>query len=223
MSQIQLKLHVLLDLTQCLAMANSSSPESRLDRLEALAETTLLAIQQESQQIAELRNTVTRQGEDIRQQNSGLRDGISDVVAMISDLAEQQAQTDFRIEALRQQQQETDQRFNNVLADARADRQRAEESIQAFTQQAEADRQRAEQNDARRDEEHQAFVESMQAFRQQAEADRQQAEADRRQTEADRRQANEERDRNEREHQAFRESFQSMLAEITRIWQRLAG
>jgi len=31
------------------------------------------------------------------------------------------------------------------------------------------------------------------------------------------------RQRNENEHQAFRESFQNMLAEIARIWQRLAG
>jgi soluble cytochrome b562 len=33
----------------------------------------------------------------------------------------------------------------------------------------------------------------------------------------------EDRQRNEREHQAFRESFQSLLAEIRAIWQRLAG
>ncbi|MGD1930821.1 MAG: hypothetical protein ACFB12_18115 [Leptolyngbyaceae cyanobacterium] len=59
----------------------------------------------------------------------------------------------------RQQQQETDQRFNNLLEDARADR-----------QQAERDR---------------ALTES--------------------------------------EHRAFRETFQTLLAEVARIWQRLAS
>ena len=74
-----------------------------------------------------------------------LRESISDVVSMISSLAEQQAE-------LRQQQTEADQRFENLLNDARTDRQL-----------------------------------------------------------------------NEQEHRAFRETFQTLLAEIARIWGRLAG
>ena len=74
---------------------------------------------------------------------------------------------------LGQQQQETDQRFNNLLEEARADRQEAR-----------ADRQRIDEALSRAD-----------------------------------------RDRalNESEHRAFRETFQTMLAEIARLWQRVAG
>ncbi len=42
-------------------MTNANAPESRLDRLEALAETLLLAVQQQSDQIRQ-------QGDQIRQQ-----------------------------------------------------------------------------------------------------------------------------------------------------------
>lgn len=51
---------------------------------------------------------------------------IAAVVGMIGDLAKQQAGTEQRPDLLRQQQQATDQRFNNLLEDARADRQQAE-------------------------------------------------------------------------------------------------
>ena len=90
-----------------------------------------------------------------QQQDAGqveLRESINDVVSMIGSLAEQQEATDQRTEAVRQQQAETDQWFENLLNDARVDRQL-----------------------------------------------------------------------NEQEHRAFRETFQTLLAEISRIWRRLAG
>lgn len=40
---------------------------------------------------------------------------------------------------------------------------------------------------------------------------------------ADRQQADRDRALNESEHRAFRETFQTMLAEIARLWQRVAG
>ncbi|MEO0536010.1 MAG: hypothetical protein AAF215_19305 [Cyanobacteria bacterium P01_A01_bin.123] len=57
-------------------------PESRLDRLEALAETTLLAIQQQQGQINEL------------------REGIGEVVSMFSQQAVQVAEMQSEIRGL---------------------------------------------------------------------------------------------------------------------------
>jgi chromosome segregation ATPase len=124
--------------------------ESRLDRLEALAETVLLAIQQQGTQIADLRESIAQQGAQITEVSGG----IAEVVAMLSEQAEQQ---DAR-------QAESDQRFENLLQDARADRQRIDEAL------ARGDRDRA---------------------------------------------------LNESEHRAFRETFQTLLAEVARIWQQL--
>ena len=148
-----------------LAMTDTPS-ESRLDRLEALAETVLLAIQQQGTQIADLRESIAQQGtqitdlgESIAQQGTQITEvsgGIAEVVAMLSEQAEQQ---DAR-------QAESDQRFENLLQDARADRQRIDEAL------ARGDRDRA---------------------------------------------------LNESEHRAFRETFQTLLAEVARIWQRLAS
>jgi phage-related minor tail protein len=66
----------------------------RLDRIEAL-------VQANAEAIAAMRETQAQAQQD-------LTDSISDVVEMIRDLGQRQA--------------ETDQRFNSLLADARADR-----------------------------------------------------------------------------------------------------
>ncbi len=147
-------------------MTSNTPSETRLDRLEALAETVLLAIQQQSGQItqqggqiAEHSTQITRQSAQIAEESiqiAALRSGISEVVAMLSEQAEQQ---DIR-------HTEAEQRFENLLQDARADRQRIDEAL------ARGDRDRA---------------------------------------------------LNESEHRAFRETFQTLLAEVARIWQRLAG
>jgi multidrug resistance efflux pump len=115
-----------------------AAEEARLDRLERLAESTLLMVRENSQSVAELRESIVQQGLQ-------MRTGIDDLVQMMGDLAQQQAETSQRVS-------ENDQRFSNLLEDARVDRQR-----------------------------------------------------------------------NENEHRAFREVVQSLLAEIARIWQRLAG
>jgi maltose O-acetyltransferase len=107
----------------------------RLDRIESI--------------LANLAERQDRFQTQMEESDRNLRESISDVVSLIGNLAEQD---DQRAEEFRQRHEEHDQRFNNLLADSRADRQT-----------------------------------------------------------------------NEREHQAFRESFQSLLAEIRAIWQRLAG
>ncbi|MGD1906054.1 MAG: hypothetical protein ACFB0C_08690 [Leptolyngbyaceae cyanobacterium] len=158
-----------------------ATEESRLDRLEALAETTLLVVRENSQlarensqAVADLRETDVQQGQELRdsivQQGRELREntaqqwqetraGIDDLVQMMGELAQHH-------EEIRQRTVENDQRFNNLLEDARADRQHIDQAL------ANADRDRAI---------------------------------------------------NEMEHRAFRETFQTLLAEIARIWQRLAG
>lgn len=62
----------------------------RIDRLEALAETTLLAIQQQQTQINDLRASVT-----------DLRASVADVVGMVGTLAEQQNDMQQEITGLR--------------------------------------------------------------------------------------------------------------------------
>jgi hypothetical protein len=96
--------------------------ESRLDRLEALAESTLLIVRENSQQISELRESIGQQGAELResiaQQNAALQTSIAEVVAMIADVAQQQA--------------ETDQRFNNLLEDARTDRKHMDQTLEGM-------------------------------------------------------------------------------------------
>ena len=102
-----------------------------------------------------------------------IEEGIGNLLVIVGNIARQQ-------EALAHQQQETDQRFNNLLAEARADRQ-------------------------------------------QAQADREQAQADREQAQADREQWQLQAQANETEHRAFRQNIQVLLAEIARLWQRIAS
>ena len=138
-------------------------------------------IAQQGMQITQLRENIAQQGvqitqlrENITQQGEQMIQGISEVVAMVGELAAQQEARSA----------ESDQRFNNLLADARADRQRAD------------------QNQA----------EAMQRIDQTLAAAR-----------ADRERSDRDRAINEHEHRAFRETFQTLLAEVARIWQRLVG
>ncbi|MBE7383862.1 MAG: hypothetical protein F6J95_020905 [Leptolyngbya sp. SIO1E4] len=100
--------------------------------------------------------SISTLGNDIRegfsQTRAELQASTADVVSMINDLAEQQ--------------NDTDQRFQVLLEEARADRSRMDQHIT---------------------------------------------------------QARQDGLRNTREHRAFTQTMQSMLAEIARIWQRLAG
>ena len=83
-------------------MTTSNESNDRLARIEALVESNALAI------------AAMREREEAA--NQRLRESINDVIQMIGDLAEQQ--------------QETDQRFNNLLAEARADRNREDAARQ---------------------------------------------------------------------------------------------
>jgi chromosome segregation ATPase len=122
---------------------------------------------------------------------------------------QQQEMNMVEIAAMREQQQEADQSLRNSIA---ATNEQLGTSI-AETVGMISDL--AEQQ--------QATDQRFEALRQQ------QAETDQRFTNLfedareDRKQAAQARADNEREHQAFRESFQSLLAEIRAIWQRLAG
>jgi hypothetical protein len=80
-----------------------------------------------------------------------------------------------------------------------------EEHTQRFNnllEEARADRQRADQR-------HEEQTQQFNTLLEEARADRQRADRD--------------RALNESEHRAFRETFQTMLAEIARLWQRVAG
>lgn len=76
----------------------SQSNNNRLDRIELLVEANAKAI--EAMRIE-------------------LRDGISDAILMLTQMTEESAQ---EREAIRQRQAESDQRFETMLAEARADR-----------------------------------------------------------------------------------------------------
>lgn len=74
----------------------------RLDRLEALAETVLLAIQQQQQQI--------------NQNSCDIRDGINDVVGMIGTLAEQVQQNSNEIREIQAEIRGLQAENRNILA-----------------------------------------------------------------------------------------------------------
>lgn len=75
----------------------TTNPPNRIDRLEALAETTLLAIQQQQNQINDLRDSAT----DLRDSVTDLRASVADVVGMVGTLAEQQNDMQQEITGLR--------------------------------------------------------------------------------------------------------------------------
>jgi hypothetical protein len=168
---------------------------SRLDRIEAILASVTESQQRTQQQqevntaaIAELRASNRELNTSIAATNEQLSESISETVEMIGALAADQT--------------ETDQRFNNLLEDSRADRQKADqrhaamiERFDVLLEEGRADRQQMEQNRVASERQHQAFMEQME----------------------------QNRSLNESEHRAFRETFQTMLAEIARIWQRLAG
>lgn len=68
----------------------TTNPPDRIDRLEALAETTLLAIQQQQSQIQQQQAQI-----------NDLRASITDVVGMVGTLAEQQNDMQQEITGLR--------------------------------------------------------------------------------------------------------------------------
>jgi DNA anti-recombination protein RmuC len=150
----------------------------RLDRIESVLATVAesqarTAAQQErnTEAISRLEHSIETGFAESRR---NLETSINDVVEMIGGLAERQA--------------ETDQRFENLLAEARADRQRMDQRHQEW----------------------------MQRF------DEQKAESDRRFDEqlAEMREA---REANATEHRAFTQIIQTLLAEVSRIWQRLSA
>lgn len=131
--------------------------EAGLDRTEKIVDSNARAIEAWSSRIEE----GIAEAEEVSSSmsantNQRMEQAIADTVQMIANLS--------------QQQQETDQRFNNLLEEARADRQRAEQ----------------------RDREWQQRFDQAQAA-------------------------------NATEHRAFTQNVQVLLAEIARLWQRVAG
>jgi hypothetical protein len=166
------------------AESNAASTQ-RLDRIEAGPDRTEKIVESNARAIEAWGGRIEEgiaEAEEVSSAmaantNRRMEDAIADTVQMIADMG--------------RQQQETDQRFEVFLAEARADRQRSEQlnaehsqRFETFLQDARADRQRIDEALARAD-----------------------------------------RDRalNESEHRAFRETFQTLLAEIARLWQRVAG
>jgi rubrerythrin len=100
-----------------------TTSDDRLDRIEALLERTAqqqAAHAEAFSRIQEQQSANTEAISRLQEQQSTtddiIRASIADVVEMISDLG--------------RQQQETDQRFNTLLADSRADRLRADAEAQ---------------------------------------------------------------------------------------------
>jgi len=123
----------------------------------------------------------------------------ANLAVRIEDNAHNQGIDRVRFDQLHE---EHSQRFNNLLEEARADRQRSEQinaehsqRFEIFLQDSRADRQRAEERDLANAAEHQAW---QQRFDEQLAS-------------------------NATEHRAFTQNIQVLLAEISRLWQRVAG
>ncbi|MEM9004654.1 MAG: hypothetical protein AAGE59_14175 [Cyanobacteria bacterium P01_F01_bin.86] len=187
------------------------SHNNRLDRIELLVEANAKAM--EAMRIE-------------------LRDGISDTIAMMTQLAEEAYQE--RIE-LKQRQEAADKRFETFLTESRADRaemraamQRSEQQHEAANQRfnqflAESRADRAEMREAmqRSEQQHEAANQRFNQFLAESRAERAEmraaADAERAEmraaADAERAEMREARQRNEQQHEATNQRFNQVLAE----------
>ena len=171
----------------------------RLDRIEALLATvaesqarTQIIVEQNAAGLRETRAITESNARAIEAWGDRIEEGIAEAEEVTSQMVvssslrlEEAIATTVQVVAnLGQQQQETDQRFNTLLEEARADRQRSE--------------QRNAEHSQRFD-----------VFLAEARADRTEMRAA--------------REANSAEHRAFTQNIQNLLAEIARLWQRVAG
>lgn len=184
----------------------TNGTEDRLSRIEAILERTAERQEQFQSQIEATRaiaDSATRSAEsaarsaqanseacsELRQSNRDLRETLGAIVQdtyenLLLPMIERVDATTEQVNRLvdesqanHEEHQEWGQRFENLLADARADRQRADERQREWNQR---------------------FDEQLARMDQRAAA-------------------------NEAEHNAFRQNIQVLLAEIARLWNRLAG
>lgn len=104
----------------------TSGTPDRLDRIEALLERVAVQQARNTDEIANFRQAM---GESFR-----------DTFDLIGVMAQQVEQNTGRVEQLEQERQETSQRFENLLGDARADRERQQLRHEQWLQQVQADR-----------------------------------------------------------------------------------
>lgn len=118
----------------------------RLDRIEALLERTGELVASNARSIeswsSRIEEGLAETEEIATQTRQDLSERIDSLVGVLSELLAGQRE---RIELLEERQNETDQRFNTLLEDARADRQRADARFRTLQEEAQADRQRADQ------------------------------------------------------------------------------
>ncbi|MBE9112225.1 hypothetical protein IQ273_22735 [Nodosilinea sp. LEGE 07298] len=185
----------------------------RLDRVEALLATvaesqarTQIIVEQNAAGLRETRAIADSNARAIEAWSSRIEDGIAEAEEVSSSMA---ANTNRRMEEaitdtvamiadLGRQQQESNQRH-----------QETDQRFEVFLAEARADRQRSEQLNAGHSQRFETFLQDARADRQRF--DEALARADR------------DRALNESEHRAFRETFQTMLAQIAQLWQRVAG
>ena len=191
--------------TEELADSNAQA----IGRAQSLLETTIHGIERERAAIAEFRQVMA--------------DNFGDTYQILDGIVRQVEQNTAHAQALQAEQEEWSQRFDNLLNDARADRQRMDERQREWNdrfdnllEDARADRQRMDEQqrewndrfDARQREWNDRFDARQREWNNRF--DEQLARFDER-TAA-----------NEAEHNAFRQNIRVLLAEIARLWQRLA-
>ena len=192
--QAQERTHRQAEETEELADSNAQA----IGRAQSLLETTIHGIERERAAIAEFRQVMA--------------DNFGDTYQILDGIVRQVEQNTAHAQALQAEQEEWSQRFDNLLNDARADRQRMDERQREWNdrfdnllEDARADRQRMDEQqrewndrfDARQREWNDRFDEQLARFDERTAA-------------------------NEAEHNAFRQNIQVLLAEIARLWQRLA-
>ncbi len=229
--------------------------QDRLDRIEALLEVSLAQHHQEMEEIrAGLRETKaitesnaraieawsSRIGEAeeasrsrVENTDRRLEAAIADTVAMVADMGRQQQETDQRFEVFLQEARADRQRIDNTLAEQREMAQRFE----VFLEDSRADRQSFDQMMAANATEHGEINQRFEVSLQEARADRQRIDntlAEQREmaqrfevfledSRADRQSFDQSMAANAAEHRAFTQNVQVLLAEIARLWQRVAG
>ena len=178
----------------------------RLDRIEAILAENARQLTENARQLVETRQLVESNAAGLRETRAITDSNARAIEAWGSRIEEVQVDTE---EATSSTRADLAVRIEDNAHNQGIDRVRFdhlhEEHSQRFNnllEEARADRQRADQR-------HEEQTQQFNTLLEEARADRQRADRD--------------RALNESEHRAFRETFQTILAEIARLWQRVAG
>jgi chromosome segregation ATPase len=197
-------------MTQTTGTPSPGNSGDRLEQIEALLANVAKSHAASTQRLdriealqARTQEQIDSNAKAIQSWESRIEDGIAEAEEVTTSTTAELGQRierdedhyDEQIRRFDRLHEEHAQRFNNLLEEARADRQKSDERYQEWQRRTNEQQQEWQQR----------FDQQLSELREMRE------------------QAERERVINENEHRAFRETFQTLLAQISLLWQRVAG